>query len=236
MMNDYEKIQKQRQALLTTYQSLPEFDRAIVQLISLIYTATTRTLALTILEQMGLFDRQMLSVVMFKPVIDRLLANQMLIAPGKHNIQTHPLLAEIATREAVRDGRLFVMNEAINTHLPIESYYNGVNKFSNAGEFIRQVRLGLYRNDFPFIQKQFDDYHVFSRFSTDSISFDDLWQQTCNNPFDPEWFKTVTPDLADPILTSILNRSIEQLNPASRAFAALQIATPFPSEDYRIKL
>ncbi len=225
MADNYAKIEKQRQVLVTTYQSLPEFDRVVVQLMSLIYTAISRTLALTILEETGLFDRLTLNAGMFKPVIDRLLASQMLISSGKHTIQIHPLLVEIATREAVREGRLFLITESINIHLPVDSYYNGVIKFSSSGEFIRQVRLGLYRNDLPFIQKQFDNYHGFNRFSADRISYDELWQQICNNPFDPDWFETVTPELSESILTSILNRSIEQLNPAIEAFTALQIAS-----------
>jgi hypothetical protein len=224
MTDNHAKIEKQRQVLVTTYQSLAEFDRSVVQLMSLIYTAIGKTPVLSMLEQTGLFDRLTLNAVMFKPVIDRLLASQMLISIGKHTIQIHPLLAEIATREAVREGRLALMSQAISIYMPIDSYHNGVIKFSSSGEFIQQVRFGLYRNDLPFIQKQFDNYHGFNRFSADRISYDELWQQICNNPFDLEWFETVSPDLAESILTSILNRSLEQLNPASQAFTALEIA------------
>jgi SNF2 family DNA or RNA helicase len=220
MSDNYLKIAKQRQQLVINYHMLPELDRAIGQLISVIYTPVSRTMILTCLEHTKLAGEKPLIAATLKPYIDRLLAGEILISIGKHSIQINPLIAEVATREAVRMGRLGVINGAINKHLPIAQYGSGVRNFNTYNEFVREVRLGLYGNDLKFIKKQFDDYHRFSR-SSETVLLEELWQQICNNPFDADWFATVIPDLSGQILESILNYSIEHLAPADAAFEAL---------------
>ena len=199
---------------------LPELDRAIGQLISVIYTPVSRTMVLACLEHTKLAGEKSLIAATLKLYIDRLLASDILISIGKHSIQINPLIAEVATRDAVRMGRLGVINAAINKHLPIAQYGNGVRNFNTYNEFVREIRLGLYGNDLKFIKKQFDDYHRYSH-SRETIALAELWQQICNNPFDADWFATVIPDLADQILESILHYSLEHLAPADAAFEAL---------------
>jgi superfamily II DNA or RNA helicase len=220
MADNYLKIEKQRQQLVINYHNLPALDRAIVQLISVIYTPVNRTQILNCLEHTKLAGDTPLIVGMLKPYLDRLLASQFLRSIGKHSLQIDPLIAEIATRDAVQMGRLGVMNAAINKYLPIAQYGSGVRNFNTYNEFIREIRLGLYGNDLKFIKQQFDDYCRY-RYASDTISLAELWQQICNNPFDADWFATVIPDLADQILESILQYSIEHLTPADEAFTAL---------------
>ncbi len=220
MSDNYLKIAKQRQQLVINYHMLPELDRAIGQLISVIYTPVSRTMILACLEHIQLAGDKSLTAATLKLYLDRLLASDILISIGKHSIQINPLIAEVATREAVRMGRLGVINAAINKHVPIAQYGNGVRNFHTYNEFVREIRLGLYGNDLKFIKKQFDDYHRYLH-SRETISIEELWQQICNNPFDADWFATVIPDLADQILESILKYSIEYLTPANAAFDAL---------------
>jgi superfamily II DNA or RNA helicase len=220
MSANYSKIENQRQQLVISYQNLAELDRSIVQLISVIYTPVSRTMILTCLEHAKISGDKPLSAATLKPFIDRLLSSQILRSIGKHSIQIDPLIAEIATRDAVRAGRFGAINAAINQHLPIAQYGSGVRNFSNESEFIREIRLGLYGNDLKFIKKQFDEYHRYGRYSA-STSLEYLWQQTCNNPFDADWFATLIPDLAGTIIESILNYSLQYLTPADAAFAAL---------------
>jgi superfamily II DNA or RNA helicase len=240
MSDNYLKIEKQRQQLVISYNSLPELDRAIGQLISVIYTPVSRTQILTCLEHTKLSGEKPLIAATLKPYLDRLLASEILVSIGKYNIQINPLIAEIATRDAVRAGRFGVMNAAINKYLPITQYGSGVRNFNNYSEFIREVRLGLYGNDLKFIKKQFDDYHRYSH-SRETISLEELWQQICNNPFDADWFTTVIPDLAEPILESILKYSLEHFTPATAALAALlaifeDITQPLMAEHLQVLL
>jgi superfamily II DNA or RNA helicase len=226
MTDNYSKIEQQRQQIAVGYYNLPELERSIAQLMSVIYTPTSRALILTCLEQTGCWGKTLLNAVTLKPYLERLLASDILISIGKHTIGINPLLAEIATRDAVRSGKFAVMSEAVTTHIPIDRYHNGISKFNTVAEFIRQVRFGIYRNDLPFIQKQFGDYHAYGRISNaDWISIDRVWEMVCNHPFDGDWFATVSPDLATNILPAILNYSLRNSIPADGAFAALQTAS-----------
>ena len=223
MTDNYLKIEKIRQNLVASYNSLPELDRAIVQLISVIYRPVSRTIILDLLNETELCGDKRWIAVTLKPYLDRFIATDLLIPNRQSGVQIQPLIAEIATRDAVVDGRFAVMSKAVKILLPIAEYGNGVRMFSHYSELIREVRFGLYDNDLKFIHKQIEDYNRYNR-ASESISSEELWHQLCNNPFDPDWFATVIPDLADEILSGILNHSIEQLAPAMEAFAALPSA------------
>jgi SNF2 family DNA or RNA helicase len=223
MTDNYLKIEKTRQKLVASYNSLPELDRVIVQLISVIYRPVSRTLILDLLNETELCGDKRWIAVTLKPYLDRFIANDLLIPNRQSGVQIQPLIAEIATRDAVVDGRFAVMSKAVKILLPIAEYGHGVRKFSHYSELVREVRLGLYDNDLKFIRKQIEDYNRYNR-ASESILLEELWYQICNNPFDADWFATVIPDLADEILSGILHHSIEQLAPAEEAFAALPAA------------
>jgi superfamily II DNA or RNA helicase len=220
---NYLKIEKQRDRLVASYQGLPELDRAIVQLFSVIYTPITRTLCLDCLIQAELWGDKPWQAVTLKPYLDRLIASDLLIPQVKNTIQINPLLAEIATRDAVAAGKLAVMAQVVAEKLPITMYRMGsVRQFDNRGEFIREVRLGLYQNNLAFIKEQFDDYYNGYFRSSDPISQEQLWDRICNNPFDPDWFATIDPDLAATIWIDILDYSLAHLTPAHAAFTTLE--------------
>jgi superfamily II DNA or RNA helicase len=225
MADNYAKIDKNREKLVATYHSLPELDRAIVQLISVIYRPVSRTQVLACMEYTQLCGNKPWIAITLKPYLDRLLASDMLIPNGKHSLQIHPLIAEIATRDAVRLGRFGVMSKAVIKLLPIDRYSTGTAIFRSYGELLREVRFGLYNNDLKFIQKQIEDYQRYQHYA-ESISLGQLWQQICNNPFDAGWLATVAPELAETIIEGILKDSLQQLIPADGAFIALQAIVP----------
>jgi superfamily II DNA or RNA helicase len=225
MTEKYVKIEKQRDRLVASYQSLPEFERTIVQLFSVIYTPITRTLCLDCLIQAELWGDKPWQAATLKPYLDRLIASDLLMPQAKNTLQIHPLLAEIATRDAVAAGRLPMMAQVVAAQLPITEYrLSSVRQFENRGEFIREVRLGLYQNDLAFIHKQFEDYYEGYFRSSDPLSSEQVWDRVCNNPFDPDWFASLNPELSEMIWIDILDYSLEHLTPADRAFAALENA------------
>jgi hypothetical protein len=237
MTETYLKIEKTRDRLVAVYQSLVEIDRSIVQLFSVIYTPVTRTLFFECFQQTGLWGLKPLTPVTLKLYLDRLLASDLLIPHAKNTIQIHPLIAEIAAREAVSAGTLTVMAQVVATKLPVALHrYNQQRQFENRGEFIREVRLGLYLNDLKFINEQFDAYYnSYSRVS-DPVLPSQLWYQTCNNPFDYNWFANLDPELAETIWYSILDYSIDHLVPVDAAFNALAIADKDPAKPIELQL
>jgi hypothetical protein len=225
MTENYLKIEKTRDRLVAVYQSLVEIDRAIVQLFSVIYTPVTRTLFHECFQQAGLAESRPITAVALKPYLDRLMVSDLLIPHAKNTCQIHPLIAEIATREAVAADKFTVMAQAVAANFPVTQHrYNQQRQFESRGEFIREVRLGLYLNDLKFVNEQFDSYYNSYGRVTDPILPAQLWYHTCNNPFDVDWFTTVAPELAETIWYSILDYSIDNLIPVDAAFAALEVA------------
>jgi superfamily II DNA or RNA helicase len=225
MTENYLIIEKKRERLVASYRSLPEVDRSIVQLFSVIYTPITRTLYLECLQQTGLWGLKPLVAAVLKPYLDRLCTQDLLIPQAKNTLQIHPLIAEIATREVVAAGKLTMMAQVVERLLPINQHRaSSPRLFANRGEFIREVRLGLYHNDLAYIDRQFSYYYDGYMHVLDPISTEQLWQNVCNNPFDPDWFATLIPELAEMIWIDILDYSLEYLTPADAAFAALEAA------------
>jgi superfamily II DNA or RNA helicase len=222
---NYLKIEKQREKLVASYQSLPELDRSIVQLFSVIYTPVTRTTCLDCLIQADLWGDKPWQMATLKPYLERLLGHNLLLPQVKNTLQIHPLIAEIATRDTVASGKLTAMAQVVETILPINQHRpTSPRLFANRGEFIREVRLGLYLNDAEYIDRQFSYYYDGYIHIIDPISPEQLWQQVCNNPFDAGWFATLIPELAELIWPDILDYSLEYLTPADAAFAALEAA------------
>jgi superfamily II DNA or RNA helicase len=119
----------------------------------------------------------------------------------------------------------------VAANLPVAVHrYNQQRQFESRGEFIREVRLGLYLNDLKFINEQFDAYYNSYGRVSDPILPSQLWYQTCNNPFDPNWFATLDPELAETIWYSILDYSIDHLVPVDSAFNALAVADQDPTK------
>ncbi len=238
---NYLKTEQQRQKLIASYQSLPELDRLIVQLFSVVYTPITRTLCLDCLIQADLWGDKPWQAATLKPYLDRLLVGGLLIPHAKNMIQINPAIAEIATRDLVKTGKLTTIAQVVAEKLPVTKHrYHHQREFANRGEFMREVRLGLYLNDLTFINEQFAAYYNGYSRQSEIISPAQLWQQVCNNPFNPDWFATLDPQLAETIWFHIFDYSLEHLTPADAALIALETAanhqTPPLTEQSQILL
>ncbi len=217
-------IDQVRQRLVQAYRKLPATEQAIVQLVSVIYEPVSRTQFVNCLNQAGIKDQkgQGFVTTTFKPYCDRLIEKGFLIQNSGQGFQCNPLLMEIATRDAVQAQRFESLAKAVHQTFPIpQRYKTGPRYFSNDRQLIREVRIGIYRNDVAYINQQFEDYYRTS-YQPDKISMDEIFQLVCNNPFDPEWFATLPQQLYESGLASILNDSMLTLVPAQEAFALLQ--------------
>lgn len=182
----------QRAKLAAIYHALPPLEQEIVQLFSVVYEPVSRTTFVSCLSPAGIRDKGGKSFVnkTLKPFLDRLLAENILVQESGQGPRCHPLLSEIASRDAVRSGRFSDMAEAVETRIPIYKPWKHEPRYFKSGQqFLREVRIGIYRQDLKFINEQFEDYqHGYRR---DSVSFEDIAHQVFNNPFDKEWFRTV---------------------------------------------
>ncbi len=215
-----------RANLLQSYEKLPGEDRELVQLYAIIYIAIGKV------KLIDCFNRYMQSVgkkpsldlKRLNPLLVRLNGQRMLVTQSNYGPQCHPLLVEIATRDAVRQGTFEPMANAVQAQLPVRTH--GWNKalrlFQSEDEFIREVRIGLYRRDWVFIEQQFESYYS-NPYATSRISMAQVFELVCNNPFDRDWFLTLKqdPDLYEAALGNLCLNSLMAMTPADEAFALL---------------
>lgn len=213
-----------RHQLVKVYRSLPPLEQLMVQLFSVIYEPVSRALLINCWNYLSGQERgdKHFTVPSVKPYIDRLIELNVLVQQGNTGPQCHPLLAEIATRDAVKAKRFERLVQAVQKGFPVpRRWKDGPISFGNDRQLIREIRIGIYRNDIAFINKQLDDYYKYT-YQKDKLSLDDIYQQICNNPFDPEWFRTLPTDLYNSALVSILNGSLLELTSAHEALSLLE--------------
>ncbi|MEO1765161.1 MAG: hypothetical protein AAFR83_25180 [Cyanobacteria bacterium J06629_18] len=213
-----------RSQLIEEFHLLPPLEEKIIQFFSVIYEPINRTSFLECLNYIGARDSndKPFTSSKLKPYIENLLAAGLLIQERGKAPQCHPLLTEVATRSAIKSGCFATMAEAVEEKLPIRSYYTeGPKIFQNLTQLLREVRLGIYRQDIQFIYKQLEDYHRYG-YHEEKITITDIFEEVCNNPFDADWCRTLSPSLYQNILSCILINSILRLSPATEAFAVLE--------------
>src|SRR5579883_2292383 len=224
-MKDAEADTLELQAQLTqTYRHLAPPDQKIVQLFSVIYEPTNRNSFMSCLSHIGALDENHKPFVSktLSRHIDGLLALGLLIQETGQGPQCHSLLTEIATRDAVRTGEFERLAAAVEEKLPIRAlWHDGPRYFQSKRQLLRQVRIGLYRQNLSFINKQIEDYNKYNN-SKDEISIEDIFEQICTNPFDADWFRTLPKELYDSCISIILINAVLKCSPADEAFALVQ--------------
>lgn len=216
---DNTKLQTQ---LAQVYSQLSHIDQKIVQLFSVIYESVNRTSFMNCLNQIGTLDENNKPFInkSLSRHIDGLLAAGLLIQSSGQGPQCHPLITEIATRDAVKAGYFEILATSVSKVLPISSgYASGTRYFQSERQFIREVRIGFYRHDPNFINKQIEDYQKYSH--SNKISVNKIFEQICNNPFDADWFRTLPQGLFENGISSILLNAALKCSPAEEPFALL---------------
>ena len=237
-MNDSEantpKLQTQ---LAQAYRQLPPLSEKIVQLFSVIYEPINRTSFRDCWNYIGAREHNYKPFVnaTLKPYIDGLLAAGLLVQEHGQGPQCHPLLVEIATRKALEAGAFEIMVKAVQDKLRVKTrWQDGPLYFQSERQFIREVRISLYRQNLNFLNKQIEDYNRYNN-NKDKISIENIFEQVCNNPFDADWFRTLPQELYDRCISIILLNAALKCSPADEAFALLQEECSTPgghSSDY----
>ncbi|NMF83235.1 DEAD/DEAH box helicase [Nodosilinea sp. P-1105] len=230
MAQDIETV---RARLVDRYHQLPDLQRQLVQLFSVIYAAVGKNKVVdcfnAYLRHSG--QRQQVTLAELNPHFNRLIKQGLLTTASSYAPQCHPLLVEVATRDALHQGTFEFMVKAVQEKLPIQTvpWDKSQRHFHSQDQLIREVRIGLYRVDWDYMAAQFDAYYN-TLFSSNAISITQVMELICNNPFDRDWFVTLkqTPDLYEVALSSLCFNSMMTVTPAEDAFALLQEACSRP--------
>jgi superfamily II DNA or RNA helicase len=222
-MSNLSDIEQLRRQMVDRYRALPELNQQILQLFSVIYGPVSRATFLECLNRAGIHDakRKPFVVATLKSSLDTLIAGGFLIQEKSQGPQCQPLLSEVATRDAIKAGTFGTWVEAVEACIPIrQSWKNGPRSFSSEAQFVREVRIGLYRKDLKFIEQQFEDYYRFG-FIADKVSLNEILLLVCMNPFDQDWLLSLPPEIYSTALVSILEHGAANLFPAEEALACL---------------
>ncbi len=215
--------ENQRRQVVEAYYELSSLEQCIAQLFAVIYEPISRASMVLCLNQAAIHDKtgKPFAQQTFKPVCDRLIKLGILVQQSGQGPQCHPLLVEIATRDAVHLKRFEEYVKVVHTKLAVpQRYRGGPRYFTNDFQLIREMRIGIYRHDAKYVFQQIEDYAQ-SNYLNEKLSIADVFQIVCNNPFDPVWMRTLPLELYSVALASILNDSMLCLVPASEAFTLL---------------
>ena len=223
-MANSDSFEAQRNELMSIYGQFSELEQQLAQLTSIIYAPVSKA------QLLKCFNRYLqnsqihkpLTTATLKPHLDRLIDHEIVVIESGFGLQCHPLLVEVITRDALDQGRFDAMVTAVQSQFPIETapWNSKLRFFKTEHQLLREARIGLYRKDLPFIERQLEAYYQ-SRFSANEINLTDIFTLVCNNPFDREWFLTLKakPNLYITALSSLCTYSSMRLTPADGAFA-----------------
>lgn len=222
-MTKFDAATAECQQLAQIYYQLPTVEQKIIQLFAVIYEPINRTAFLTCLNQSGNRNENGKAFIdsTLKLHIDKLLTAGLLIQERGQGPQCHRLLTEIATRHAVKIGTFEALATTVQQRIPItRSYTNGPRYFQNQRQFMRELRIGIYRQDLKFINQVVEDYYKYA--NKDKIVINDIFTQIFYQPFDANWFSTLNQELYETALLSILENAIFQCYPVEEPLAMLK--------------
>ncbi|PZD72705.1 RNA polymerase-associated protein RapA [Acaryochloris thomasi RCC1774] len=217
------KIDKQRSQLQDLYNACPAVAQEIVQLLAVVYEPVNRTTIMECLNKLGIRDLDQAPFISknLKPYIDGLLDAGLLLQERGQGPQCHPFIAEIATRDAVKAGRFAVYARVVQKAIPI--YYphqNAPRRFKSEAQFLREARIDFYRQDFASFEAQIKDYHQ-AKYPQDKLTQAEVIATICSNPFDAEWFQSLSPNFYELGLYGIFDHSVLTLANCEEAFEML---------------
>ena len=209
--------------LTTSYRKLSSLEQQMIQVFAIAYEPVSHSLFFDCLLQLGLKDKndKHFTTASLKGYIDWFLQANLLTQDRSKGPQCNALLIDIAARDAVQAGKFAAIVNAIALKIPVPSYKIGSRSFTSESQFIREVRIGIYRQDIEFVSKQFEDFYRYG-YSQQKITLDAILYQVCNNPFDSVWFQTLNSDFYEIALVTILTNGMLKLKPTNEAWTLLR--------------
>jgi superfamily II DNA or RNA helicase len=167
-----------------------------------------------------------------KPIQD-LLRLQLISRDRMSTLMCHPLIAETATRDLLRQGKFDGVVAAANQHVPASKVRSGDRYFTGPSQLLRAARIALYSNDIPDFLLIFEEFSRYSSYYYGSpISPLHAILAVFNTPFDPDfllgddpdyvWVPHWSDDLVSMVLSNLLLFNLIRTNPDPEPFEALE--------------
>jgi superfamily II DNA or RNA helicase len=218
---------KQQQTLRQAYDQLTPLLKSVVQVFALLYEPTSRTSAWKCWTEalaQGMPDGkiQSLDTKKFSQQVDKLIQQGVLTQERAQGPRCPSLLIDIVVRDAVKTGSFEPIAQAIAQLFPLRKRYHthGPRAFRQESEFMRELRIALYRQDRPAIDSLFDDLR--QAYWSSALKFPQVLRNILTNPFDPDWFNHLSEEFRQLGLSLILEESVQRCVPTTEAFEVLE--------------
>lgn len=215
----------QHKALHQKYFQLEDVPRSLVQMFAVLYQPVGSKRALDCWRALVPAlkpQARCLNSSQFSDLLKELLNDGILIREPNEGVGCTEALVDIVVRDVVKAGVFEPIVQAVTETIPISKrfYTYGPRVFSRESEFLRELRIAFYRQDSVGINSVMEDMR--SRFWHSTQRFPQILQGILNNPFDAEWFSTLTSDFQQYVLKIILQDSARRCVPAENEFALLE--------------
>ena len=204
---DYTSI---RNDLNQIYQELSTVSKKIVQLFSIIYGTINRNDFISCVSSCRIRDDKdkALTLKTLGQYINNLIDLGVLVQKRGKGAQCHPLLTEIATRDAVKQKSFELFAKITEQKLSNNSSYSRY--CWEDWYFLRKIRIAVYSYDLNALVEEFEDYTQYHRYGYDQdsvLSWEDILLSIFNNPFDINWLFTFPLPFFEAVTSSILSAS-----------------------------
>ena len=215
-----------QQQIRTAYNRLTDAQKSIVQIFAVLYEPTSRAQALlcwteAMLEQPEEMRSEFLSSHQFSQEVTKLIKQGVLTQQPAQGPTCAKAVREIAVREAVLTDWFEPMAQAVELKFPIPTYYHGNERnFRRQSEFMRSLRIAIYRQDTPEVNSLFEEIRYVPWRS--NVDFFDILRNVLTRPFDADWMRSLSDSFLYMGLSAILADSVVQCTPADEAFELLE--------------
>ena len=213
----------QQKALQQKYRQLTVVQRSLLQVFAMLYEPLSRANAFkcwseAILPISQAHSIRPLDIKQFSNLVTKLIQQEVLIQNPGEGPQCPALLIDIVVRDAVTSGTFEPIAQAIAKLFPIRKRYvtHGPRHFHTEREWLRELRIAIYRQKQAEIDTLLEDRQ--QAYWTSTLTFPQALQQILNNPFDPEWFESLSPAFRQFGLRLTLEDSVQRCVPADAAF------------------
>ncbi|MBF0437198.1 MAG: DEAD/DEAH box helicase [Magnetococcales bacterium] len=212
-----EQQDQEYRKLRETFDRLPEVERSVLQLLSILFVATNRTNLAACLHDSNVRydDRRPITSKNLFPIIVKLRKLGLIEDDGRYNdnFKCVDTISNYVIRSAHKDGRFTLMAETVQKKRPaIPSYFSYSNRLEDLRLGLRDICIGVYSHDLESVEKYFklciEQYPIETLLKPPMLSI-------CGNPFDPEWFSSLPSSIQAMALWEIVLHEISEFRNTS---------------------
>lgn len=187
--------------LLVEYESLPHLERQILRILSIAYIKLNQTQLLTCLAALDIQteDGQKFNLNkkndMFKllrPSLDNLLNHNFMVGKSRSILAADPHYARVIIQQLLAENSFTAMAESIRNALDLTEEGFDRERRLSMDRLKAVMRMLFFSNTVTAATELYDRY---IKKISDSGSKMDVWREICCEPFDPDLFILLPPDI-----------------------------------------